>query len=117
MGSTKSLTEISARNLHGGYARPVRKADILTTIREHFVYKMWEPRRLTTVWTSTACYRDSFAFLYNQYPILSPCARNSARLKPSLLNITHKWSILNWFLYQSYCTSNIHIKCITILPE
>jgi hypothetical protein len=23
---------------------------------------MWEPRRLTTLWTSTACYRDSFTF-------------------------------------------------------
>jgi hypothetical protein len=24
--------------------------------------KMWEPRRLTTLWASTACYRDSFTF-------------------------------------------------------
>jgi hypothetical protein len=24
---------------------------------------MWEPRRLTTLWASTACYRDSVAFL------------------------------------------------------
>jgi hypothetical protein len=24
--------------------------------------KMWEPRRLTTLWTITACYRDSFTF-------------------------------------------------------
>jgi hypothetical protein len=23
---------------------------------------MWEPRRLTTLWASTACYRDSFIF-------------------------------------------------------
>jgi hypothetical protein len=23
---------------------------------------MWEPRRLTTIWASTACYRDSFTF-------------------------------------------------------
>jgi hypothetical protein len=23
---------------------------------------MWEPRRLTTLWASTVCYRDSFAF-------------------------------------------------------
>jgi hypothetical protein len=70
MGSTKSLTEMSARNLHGGYARPVRKAEILTAICEQIVYKMWEPRRLTTVWTSIACYSDSFTFLYIQYPIL-----------------------------------------------
>jgi hypothetical protein len=25
--------------------------------------KMWEPRRLTTLWASTACYRDSFTYL------------------------------------------------------
>jgi hypothetical protein len=24
---------------------------------------MWEPRRLTALWASTACYRDSFTFL------------------------------------------------------
>jgi hypothetical protein len=24
---------------------------------------MWEPRRLTTLWTSTACYRDKFTFI------------------------------------------------------
>jgi hypothetical protein len=23
---------------------------------------MWEPRRLTTLWASTACYRDRFTF-------------------------------------------------------
>jgi hypothetical protein len=25
---------------------------------------MWEPRRLITVWASTACYKDSFTFLF-----------------------------------------------------
>jgi hypothetical protein len=25
--------------------------------------KIWEPRRLTTLWALTACYRDSFTFL------------------------------------------------------
>jgi hypothetical protein len=25
---------------------------------------MWEPRRLTTLWDSTACYRDSFTFIF-----------------------------------------------------
>jgi hypothetical protein len=28
---------------------------------------MWEPRRLTTLWASTACYRGSFTFLSNSY--------------------------------------------------
>jgi hypothetical protein len=43
--------------------RPAHKAD-LTAICEPIVYKMWEPRRLTTLWASTACYRDSFTFFF-----------------------------------------------------
>jgi hypothetical protein len=31
---------------------------------EPIVYKMCEPRRLTTLWTSTVCYRDNFTFYY-----------------------------------------------------
>jgi hypothetical protein len=44
----------------GGKGRSALKADILSVICEPIVYKMWEPRRLTTLWASTACYRDSF---------------------------------------------------------
>jgi hypothetical protein len=31
---------------------------------------MWEPRRLTTLWAYTACYRDSFTiiFVFNSRP-------------------------------------------------
>jgi hypothetical protein len=60
LGSTQPLTEMSTRNLPGGKGRPARKADNLTAICESTVYKMWESRRLTTLWSSTACYRDSF---------------------------------------------------------
>jgi hypothetical protein len=28
---------------------------------------MWEPRRLTTLWAFTACYRDSFTFFFYLY--------------------------------------------------
>jgi hypothetical protein len=52
-GSTYPLTEISTRNLTDGIRQPARKAD-LTTIYEPIVYKMWEPRRLTTLWASRA---------------------------------------------------------------
>jgi hypothetical protein len=48
LGST--LTEMSTRNLPGGKRRPARKADNLTAICELIVWKMWEPRRLTTLW-------------------------------------------------------------------
>jgi hypothetical protein len=41
---------------------PARKADNLTAICEPTVWSMWEPRRLTTLWASTACYRDSFSW-------------------------------------------------------
>jgi hypothetical protein len=60
LGSTQPLTEMSTRNLPGGKGRPARKADNLTAICEPAVWKMWEPRRLTTLWASTACYKDSF---------------------------------------------------------
>jgi hypothetical protein len=42
--------------------RPVRNADNLIAICGPIVYKMWEPRRLTTLWVSMACYRDIFTF-------------------------------------------------------
>jgi hypothetical protein len=42
--------------------RPARKPDNLTAICEPIVKKMWEPRRLTTLWASTTCYSDSFTF-------------------------------------------------------
>jgi hypothetical protein len=71
LGSTQPLTEISTRNLPGGKGRPARKADNLTAICEPIVEKMWEPRRLTTLWASTACYRESFA-LCSYYFIVHP---------------------------------------------
>jgi hypothetical protein len=61
--STHPLTEMSTKNLPGNKGRPARKADSLTAICEPIVYKMWEPRSLTTLWASTACCKDSFTFL------------------------------------------------------
>jgi hypothetical protein len=63
LGSTQPLTEISTRNLPGSKRRPARKAGNLTAICEPIVQKMWEPRRLTTLWVFTACYRDSFTLM------------------------------------------------------
>jgi hypothetical protein len=39
-----------------GKGLPARKADNLTAIREQIVHKMWEPRPLTTLSASTACF-------------------------------------------------------------
>jgi hypothetical protein len=58
--STKPLTEMSASNLLGGKGRPARKANNLTAICKPIIKKLWEPRRLTTLWASTARYKDSF---------------------------------------------------------
>jgi hypothetical protein len=57
------LTDVSTSNLPTGKGRPALKADNLTAIREPIVLKMWEPRRLITLWASTVSYRDSFTFL------------------------------------------------------
>jgi hypothetical protein len=40
------------------------KADNLTAIYELIVYKIWEPLRLTNLWASKACYRDSLTFFF-----------------------------------------------------
>jgi hypothetical protein len=64
LGSTQPLTEMSTRNRPGRKGQPARKADNHTAICEPIVYKMWEPRRLTDVWASTASYRDSFTFTF-----------------------------------------------------
>jgi hypothetical protein len=64
LGSTQPLTEMSTRNLPGDKGRPTRKAENLTAICEPIVQKMWEPRRLTTLWASTARYRDNFTFTF-----------------------------------------------------
>jgi hypothetical protein len=62
-GSTQPLTEMSTRNLPGGKGPPALNADNLT-ICEPTVYKMWEPRRLTKLCASKACYRDNFTFIF-----------------------------------------------------
>jgi hypothetical protein len=62
LGSTQPLTEISTRNLSVVKGRPAREADNLTAVCEPIVWGMWEPRRLTTLWAFTDCYRDSFNF-------------------------------------------------------
>jgi hypothetical protein len=55
------------RNLPGSKGRPALRADNLTAICEPIVYKMWEPRRVTTLWAFTACYRDNFTLTFYFY--------------------------------------------------
>jgi hypothetical protein len=60
--STQTVTEMSTRKLPGVEGWPAHKADNLIAICEPIDYKIWERRRLTTLWAYTACYRDSVAF-------------------------------------------------------
>jgi hypothetical protein len=59
LGSTQLLTEMSTRYLPEDKEWSARDADDLSTICEPLVQKMWEPHRLTTLWASMVCYRDS----------------------------------------------------------
>jgi hypothetical protein len=59
--SRQLLTEMSTRNFRRGKLRPECRAENPTAICEPTVQRMWKPRRLTTLWASTACYRDSLA--------------------------------------------------------
>jgi hypothetical protein len=59
--STQPLTETSTRNFPGGKDAAGRNTDNLAAICERIVYKTGQPRRLTTIRASTACYRDSLA--------------------------------------------------------
>jgi hypothetical protein len=69
LGLTRPLTEISTGNILAGKGRSARKTEYLTAICEPIVYKMREPWRLTTLWASTACYRNSFTFSFSFYCI------------------------------------------------
>jgi hypothetical protein len=58
---TQPLTQIITRNLPGVKGgQTERKPDNLTVVCESIFYKMREPRRLTKLFASTACNRDSF---------------------------------------------------------
>jgi hypothetical protein len=52
---------------------------------------MWEPRHLTTLWASTACYRDSFAFLSLPY-------------EADISSVTNKLSVFEWTEFPLPCS-------------
>jgi hypothetical protein len=64
LGSTQASNRNEYQESPWGKRQPAREADDLTAICEPIVWKMWEPRRLTTLWAFTACYRDSFIFFF-----------------------------------------------------
>jgi hypothetical protein len=60
LGSIQPLTEMSTRNLPWVKGESARKADNLTAACEPW-RKIWELRRLTTLWYTTAWHRDNLA--------------------------------------------------------
>jgi hypothetical protein len=62
LGPTQPLAEMNTKNLPGDKGPPARNSNNLTVICVPIFQKMWEPRRLTSLWVSTACYRESFTF-------------------------------------------------------
>jgi hypothetical protein len=55
LGSTQPKTEMGTSHLTGSEKQPVCTFDNFTAIHKQIVYKMYESRRLTTLWPSTAC--------------------------------------------------------------
>jgi hypothetical protein len=84
---------MSTRNLPGRKGRPVRKTGNVNAICEPTVLKMWKPRRLTTLWASTACYRDSFTFFKKRF-------YNCTKLISRFLTFVQLYS--NEFYYITY---------------
>jgi hypothetical protein len=60
---TQLVTEMSTRISLGSKSQPARKADHFAAICEPVVQKMLDSRRLTTLKTSTTCYKDCFILL------------------------------------------------------
>jgi hypothetical protein len=64
LGYNQPLTEMSTRKSLWGKARQACKADNLTPTCELIIWIMWDPRHLTTLQASMACYKDRFTFLF-----------------------------------------------------
>jgi hypothetical protein len=62
LGSTQHLTGVSTTNLPGSNGWPAYEAGDHAAVSEPIVLKIWEPRCLTTLRTSTACYTDGFMY-------------------------------------------------------
>jgi hypothetical protein len=73
VGSTRPLTEMSTRNLPGAKGSRRVRLTTLPPSMSRLYRKMWEPQRLTTLWASTACHRESFMF----WPFISVSPANS----------------------------------------
>jgi hypothetical protein len=89
LGLTQPVTEMSTRNIPAGNGRPARKADNFATC-EPIVWKVGEPRRLTTVRASMACCRDSFTSFFTllqRHSVQSSLSLSLSRSRHSAVGI------------------------------
>jgi uncharacterized protein YjaG (DUF416 family) len=108
--SIQSLTAMSNRNLSGGKGWPAHKADYLTVICEPSVQKMWEFQCLTTLWASTAYYRDTIQDIWRTITIFKKKMWKSIQLEEC--SFYYMWEKLWRFYlcYTSYCACiNVHV--------
>jgi hypothetical protein len=74
---------------------------------------MWEPRRLTTLWASTACYRNSFPFfLWNLSTLLwlRPCLEKHP--SPALdVETTKKYDMLQSVFHWQAVVDTVFSPC------
>jgi hypothetical protein len=54
---------------------------------------MREPRRLTTLWASTACYRDSFSFAFLLHEVESFWETDSRPASFEILRLLYDWKV------------------------
>jgi hypothetical protein len=64
LGPIQPPIKVSIGNLSGHKDRLARKNNKLAANYDPIVWKMWEPRRLTTLWASTACYKIALPFMH-----------------------------------------------------
>jgi hypothetical protein len=106
-----------------GHPRPVTgiASPYHSAICEPIVYEMWEPRRLTTLWTFMTCYRDSFTFfastmagkidyIQNRYSPSPDILYSLSRSSPSASSFAPRP-----FLYPYACTPHLTFHFITLI--
>jgi hypothetical protein len=107
-GRLSLLTEMSTRKLPGSKTLPTRKAHNLTAICERIVQKMWEPRRLTTLWASTACYRGSFTSFSSFYRIKIPDC-GSKILPQAFCSFILSIQAITWLINWNILRPQLHV--------
>jgi hypothetical protein len=66
---------------------------------------MWEPRRLTTLWSFSACYRDSFNFFFS-----TPYSFGYKVLKAETTSNTVFQDIMAIKISEEYIASNFRVE-------